>query len=269
MTKRPALWNAFVKDGKVENCPVYDMHGHMGPYSGLHLPLADAELMAARMERAGVKMLIFSHHAALLDPDTGNTLSIEAVRKFPDKFRAYCAVNSNYPETVKKDLKSFDKYRDVFVGFKFLSYYHQNALTDEKNKPVFEFADRNELLVLMHTWSGDPYGGPEQVRKIAETYHRATLILGHSCHGEWEKAIALVQDFPNIYLELCGVVDERGILEKFVDGIGSKKILFGTDLPWFNPHYYIGAVLGSGISDEDCRNIFYRNARRLLQKFFL
>ncbi|MFH2069241.1 MAG: TatD family hydrolase [Candidatus Omnitrophota bacterium] len=267
MKKRPSLWNEFVNDGKVETCPVYDMHGHMGPFYGAYLPFADTESMAVRMERAGVKMLVFCHHAALFDPDAGNTLNIKAIRKFPDRFRAYCAVNPNYPETIKRDLKSFDKYRDVFVGFKFLSDYHQVALTDETNKPVFEFADRNELLVLIHTWGGSRYNGPEQVRKIAETYSKATLILGHSCHGEWEKAIALMKDFPNIYLELCAVVDERGILEKFVDNVGSEKILFGTDVPWFNHHYYIGAVLGSCISDDDCRNIFYRNARVLLQKF--
>ena len=115
MTKRPALWNGFVNRGKVENCPVYDMHGHMGPFYGIYFPFADTESMAARMERAGVKMLIFCHHAALFDPDTGNTLNIEAVRKFPDRFRAYCAVNPNYPETVKRDLELFDQYRDVFV----------------------------------------------------------------------------------------------------------------------------------------------------------
>ena len=271
MKKRSSLWDEFVKNGKVEDCPVYDMHGHMGTFYGIYFSFADTESMAARMEIAGVKKLIFSHHAALFsDPEIGNALSIEAVRKFPDKFRAYCAVNPNYPEAViKRILESFDKYRDVFVGFKLLSECHRVVLDDEKNRPVFEFADRSKLLVLMHTWGGCPYGGPEQVRKVAERYKNTTLILGHSCHSEWEKAIALVKDFPNIYLDVCAVVDERGVLEKLVDNIGSERILFGTDFPWFNQHYYIGSVLGSRISEDDCRNIFYRNARRLLQKFFI
>ena len=45
---------------------------------------------------------------------------------------------------------------------------------------------------------------------------------------------------------------------------GSEKIVFGTDLPWFSTFYYVGAILEADITDEDRRNIFYRNGRRLL-----
>ena len=45
---------------------------------------------------------------------------------------------------------------------------------------------------------------------------------------------------------------------------GSEKIIFGTDTPWFNHHNYIGALLGAEMSDDDRRNILYRNAQRLL-----
>jgi len=51
----------------------------------------------------------------------------------------------------------------------------------------------------------------------------------------------------------------------FVEKTGADRILFGTDFPWFNHHYYIGAVLGSGISEEDCRKIFYLNAAKILK----
>ncbi len=61
--------------------------------------------------------------------------------------------------------------------------------------------------------------------------------------------------------------DERGVLERFVGEAGSERILFGTDLPWFNHHYYIGSVLGAAISDEDRHNILHRNAEKLLQRF--
>jgi predicted TIM-barrel fold metal-dependent hydrolase len=63
------------------------------------------------------------------------------------------------------------------------------------------------------------------------------------------KPQSLARDFPNVYLELCAVMDERnGILEKFVEKAGPQKILFGTDMPWFNYHYYIGVVLVAEIS---------------------
>lgn len=48
---------------------------------------------------------------------------------------------------------------------------------------------------------------------------------------------------------------------------GSEKIVFGTDLPWFDPHYGIGCVVFSRITDEDRHNILHRNAEQLLQSF--
>lgn len=265
MNVNAGIRKEFWETGKASDCPVYDMHGHMGPNYGMFFPYPGTSDMVARMDRAGVKMLCFCYHATLFSGEASNEPNIEAVRRFPERLRAYCGINPNFPETVGRNLEEFDLYKDVFIGFKFLSDYHKVPITDSRYKDVMEFADSRGLPVLMHTWGGSEFNGERQVRKLAEKYHNVKLLLGHSCHGRWDESVDLANDFPNIYLELCAVVDERsGILEKFVDKAGSEKILFGTDLPWFNYHYYIGAVLAAEISEQDIRNIFYTNARRLL-----
>lgn len=265
MRKKLKLFKEFWEEGKALDCTIYDMHGHMGPWYGIYFPYSEPEDMIKRMTRAGVKMLVFCHHSALFSPDISNKINIETARKFPDRFRVYCGINPNYPEIIEKDIATFEQYRDVYVGFKFLPDYHSVAVTDSRYRPVLEFADEKELLVLIHTWSGSSFNGPEHIRKIAEKYHRLKIIMGHSCHDKWDEAGILAKDFKNVYLDLCAVLDERaGILEKFVCGVGSEKILFGTDFPWHGYHYYIGAVISSEITDEDMRNIFYRNAEKLL-----
>ena len=45
---------------------------------------------------------------------------------------------------------------------------------------------------------------------------------------------------------------------------GSKKVLFGTDFPWYDPNYCIGSVICAKISDDEKEDIFYKNARRML-----
>ena len=45
--------------------------------------------------------------------------------------------------------------------------------------------------------------------------------------------------------------------------VGSERLLFGTDLPWFDEYQAVGGVLSARISDDDKRNIFYRNAERI------
>jgi len=259
------LKEEFFAHGKVKDCPVYDMHGHMGPFSGGHLPGCGLESMINTMDRVGIKLLVFSHHASLSSPDIGNDLNIATAQQHPDKLRAYCAVNPHYPEIIKKDLESFEKYKKIYVGFKFHADSHEYPITGKNYELAWKYADKNKLLVLLHTWGKSPYNGPEPIKKVAEKYKNVKILLGHSCHDEWDKAVLLAKKYPNIYLELCAVMDNRGVLDKFVKELGSQKILFGTDFPWFSHYYYIGAVLGADITDEDRRNIFYKNAKKLIK----
>lgn len=259
-----ALKARFFREGRLDDCPVYDMHGHMGPLGGAQLPRHTPELMAEAMDNAGVKLAIVCDHGALTVPGLGNALNVDIVRRFPEKFRAYCCINPNYPEYSRRDIDAFEQYRDVYVGFKYLSDYHKIAITDTRYQPAWEYADRHGLLVLLHTWGGSRYDGPETIRACAEKYPGAFILMGHSCHGEWDKAVQLVKDFPNVYAELTAVLDDRGVVDMFIREIGSERVLFGTDTTWFNHHYYIGSVLGADMTDEDRRNIFYRNAQRLL-----
>ena len=258
------LWHRFKTSRILDDCPIYDMHGHWGSTVGICLPAADQGVAHRLLRQMGVKRLVFCHHHALFSPDIGNDANIAAVRALPDVLRAYCGINPNYPEEIERDLARFDDYRDVFVGFKFLAGYHKIALEDERNRPAWEFANARKLPVLMHTWGGSAVDGHENVRKIAERYPDVPLLCGHSFFGDWDPAIELAGTFPNLYLELTAVLIERGHLERLFDAVGSAKLVFGTDFPWFSHAYSLGVLLGSGIGEEDCRNILYRNAQRLL-----
>jgi uncharacterized protein len=261
------LSQEFWEHGKSEICPIYDMHGHMGAFSSIYFPRGEPEEMLRTMDECGVKMLVFSHHMALFSPDLANRPSIEAVRRYPDRFRAYCVINPNYPEIAANDIATFDEHRDVYVGFKFLADYHKVSIGDERYQPAWAYANERELLILMHTWGGSEYDGPAAVRAMAQRYPRVKILMGHSCHGEWDAAVKLAKDFPNIYLELTAVFDDRGVIEKFVREAGSERMLFGTDLPWFDPHHAVGVLLSAEISDADRHNICHCNAEKLLAPF--
>lgn len=261
------LAREFWAHGRSRTCPIYDMHGHMGHNAPIYFPRGETEQMIGTMDECGVRMLVFSHHMALFAPNLANEPSVRAIRRFPDRLRAYCVVNPNYPEQLAADLASFDDHRDVYVGFKFLPDYHKVALTDPRYAPAWEYANERELLVLTHTWGGSPFDGPEIVRKTADRWPDVRLLLGHSCHGDWDGAVALARDFPHVFLELTALFDDRGVLEKLSSEAGSDRMLFGTDLPWFDPHQAVGALLSADITDEDRHNICHRNAEKLLAPF--
>ncbi|MBF0246265.1 MAG: amidohydrolase family protein [Planctomycetes bacterium] len=259
------LARRFMAGDPPEDCPLYEMHAHWGMHYAIHLPAAEDGEARKLLEGAKVRRVVLSHHFSLFSPDIGNRASIETVEKMPDLLRAYCTINPNYPEEIARDLDAFDNYYPhVFVGFKLLSDYHKVPLTDSRYQQVWEKAQEMRLLVLCHTWGGSCYDGYEQIKAIAERYPDVKFLMGHSLHGDWDHAIELARNFPNLYLELTAVLDERGVVERFVKEAGSRKVVFGTDFPWFSQHYYLGALIGAGIEDEDLRNILYRNAMDLL-----
>jgi len=262
MSNPSPLVAEFTETGKGADCPVIDCRAHYGPFQGIYFPKVTAEAMIDSLDRCGVRWVICSGHAALVDPARGNEEMADVVRRFPERFRAYMALNPNYPENLQAELERLDDLGG-FVGLKFLSDYHQYPITGEKYVPAMEFAQARGLPILMHTWGRSAYDSPQLVAELASRYPTVPLLMGHSGHGDWEGAIRTALDHPAVYLELCAAYAVNGVIEAFCERVGSERVLFGTDLPWFDPHYGIGCVLHARITDEERHNILHRNAERL------
>ena len=276
----------YVTQGLSSTCPIIDMHGHLGPNVELYLPAAPVEKMRRSLQRAGVKKIVCAPHEALMaDPQSGNALMQATIDAYPEQFLGYWAINPNYPELVQRVGEDFAGARG-FVGLKCLPDYHTYPITGERYRPALEYADARRLLVLVHSWGGSGFDAPGMLGEVAARYPGATFLMGHSGFGDWGTAIGIARDLPNVYLELTAVyaahdfgnqpggsgtpipflscLHVNGIIEEMVTGAGAKKIVFGTDMPWYSPHFAAGAVLFARISDEDRHDILHRNAERLL-----
>jgi hypothetical protein len=254
----------FWAQGRSGKCPVVDMHAHLGPFSGIHFPLDTAEAMVRHMDRTGVRLACFAHHDALGSPEIGNRTALEAVQAFPDRLRAYLTINPNYPDLTRQELPLFDAHPEAFLGLKLHPSMHDTPLDSPAYTEAMTLAHERRLPVLIHTWGGSPLCGPAQIRTLAARYPNAILILGHGLYGAWAEACAVANEHVNTFIELTAVVGKRGVVETLVAGAGSDRILYGTDLPWFDEHVYIGNILCADIGEDDKHNILHRNAERLL-----
>jgi predicted TIM-barrel fold metal-dependent hydrolase len=277
----------YIEKGFSADCPLIDMHGHWGTIAGAYLPSTPEERMLRTLKRAGVKKIVCSGMDALLaDPEKGNALMQEVINRHPDLIMGYWAINPNYPTLVDRAIGEFENSKG-FAGFKFLPDYHVYPLTGKLYRGVLEYADAHKLPVLIHTWGGSAHNSPQQVEQIAKDFPNAILMMGHSGFGDWENSVRVARDCANVYLELTAVyvahdfamlpagsgtplalascLHVNGIIEYMVEHASSRKILFGTDMPWYSPWYAAGAVLFAKISDDARRDIFYRNAERLLE----
>jgi len=262
-TNPSVLAREFRETGRSRSCPVIDMHGHFGPYEGIWFPNVTAEAMIGTMDRAGVRMIVCSSHESLIDSAAGNERMARVVRSHPDRFRAYWCINPNDPELIARQLPGLDA-RPEFLGLKFLSDYHQYPVTGDAYRPALEYAEAHRMPILMHTWGGSPNDGPRLVAEVADRHPDLVILMGHAGYGEWDYSSDMVRDHANVYLELTAAYAVNGAIERMVERAGARKILFGTDLPWFDPHYGIGCILYARISDEDRQDILHRNAERIL-----
>jgi len=287
--KNPSiLAKKFMNDGFSSDCPIIDVHGHLGPHWGIYMPSANVNFMIKTLKRCNVRCIVCVPHVASVDPQRGNELMQKIIDKYKGIFLGYWMINPNHKEIIKKDLQNFENTRG-FVGFKFLAEHHLYPITGENYIPVLKYANEKKLMILVHTWGASQFDSPKMLGSIAEKYTNINFVMGHSGFGDWESSVKLARELPNVYLDLTAVwashdstipaqgsgtsmplascLHINGIIEYLLERAGSKKILFGTDLPWYSPHYAAGAILFSQINDEERHGIFHRNAERLLNKF--
>lgn len=263
INNKSKLAQDFWESGKLDDCPMLDFHAHMHYMSGIYFPSHSPEKMIETMRRCNTKLTVFCSHYALEYAELEEEYNLNEVKRFPDYFLAYHSIipnRTNFKETIGR----FEKNRQYYFGFKFHADSHAVPLTDDTYKPFLEYMNANNLPALLHTWGNSRYNGADIVKKIAESYPNATFICGHSFHDDWKYGAEITRDHPNMICELTAVMDNCGAIELLCDKVGSDRILFGTDLPWFDTHHGIGAVLSADISDDDMRNIFYRNGEKLL-----
>jgi hypothetical protein len=265
-TAKGTLAEAYWNTGRA-NIPVYDMHGHMGAHGQIYFKRSDTGAMIAHLKKAGITKLAFSHHHSLWTPDFSNREVFEITRRHPDILRMYVGVNPNHPDRVIEDVKSFDRWTPAAIGFKFLSAYHQKKITDKGYEPALKFADERKLPILLHTWGGDRFVPIDLMIETAQKYPNAIFFMGHSFRADWDGVARLHRACPdNVYFELTSIPGTSGMVEKLVELVGSERLLYGTDLPWFDEFQGIGGIVSARISENDMHNILYRNIDNLLGK---
>jgi predicted TIM-barrel fold metal-dependent hydrolase len=267
---RPRIQSAIAEElletGTLRSFRIFDTHGHMGGYTGMHIPKSEPAAMVETMDRCGVSHLVFSHHEALQDMVEGNRKAQEAIDAWPDRFLGYWAVNPRYPGLVREAVASFGTRRG-FAGYKILAGYYQTPITLPACEPLWAHAHEARLPVLLHTWGGDTNAGWRQVEEIAARYPGATILMGHSQFGQFDEAIALSRKFPNVYCELTAAYTRAHLIEKMTAGGIEDQITFGTDLPWFDPMHATGCIVFADVSDTVKRKILRDNAWALFERF--
>ena len=118
------------------------------------------------------------------------------------------------------------------------------------------------MPVLFHTGEGDHL---EDVAELARRCPDVSLLVGHAAQDiSFEGMAELANTCPNVYVDMT-VPESYNVVEFFVAALNDvRQLIWGTDFPWGNCHFRVGAVIYARLPDETKRRILGQNLLELL-----
>ena len=238
---------------------IIDAHAHVcHGWEELGIP-GGAEEALRLMDRHGIDIACISNSRALRhDYVAGNELVADALRRWPDRFRGYAAINPLRPEDALNELRRRLDEPD-FIGMKLHVSHHQIPYTDPRHLMLIERAAQWQIPILLHT-----FDGAASLDQVATEVPDALLIAGHMGGYHWDRSLDVAARHPNIYLEVCCSCIEAGRLEAAVATVGANRVLFGTDLPFLDPSPWLAIVQEeAALTPAQREAVLCRNMARL------
>src|SRR3990172_6740820 len=96
-------------------------------------------------------------------------------------------------------------------------------------------------------------------------FPKATIVMAHMGLDEivyCDAAVNMAKRAPNLYLETTGVTAEAKIA-KAVREIGAHRVLYGSDLPFHNPHVEMEKVRMAEMTEAERSLVLGGNAARM------
>ncbi|MDR2572287.1 MAG: amidohydrolase family protein [Oscillospiraceae bacterium] len=243
---------------------IIDEHCHLGFFGGQYMGGVSPEAMLAEMDSLGVDIAILSHSMAIISDFTkGNDLVFEAVNNYPDRFLGYCTVNPLYPDEMLFELERCAANPGI-KGIKLHPYCHERPLSYKHYNKAYKFASENKLFVMSHTYTAEDI---ETTNILAAEFSDTVFIMAHMGGEKMnvETALDVINRRDNVFGDISGSQAWEGVIEWYVSEVGSKKIIYGTDTPFMNPTATFALLAMSEINDDEKRDIFGLNMKRIIE----
>jgi len=169
------------------------------------------------------------------------------------------------------------------AGIKLYPGYHPFYPHDRRLDPVYEYAKRRKVPILIHT--GDTlsvdglvkYCRPIEVDEVAVRFRDVSIVLCHFGETFMEEATEMVYKNGNVYADTSGLLPKPSLpfyqrifeltrkrVETAIVLIGeTDRILYGSDWPLIDLKVALRLVTELDLPKEDREKILGGNARRL------
>ena len=223
-----------------------------------HWNMVDYPALFARndIKKAVIIPFVFAEH----DKTHESLRVINFAKRTPGLF-PYALLDEDNTEFVTK-------HKDIVVGVKEHIVLHESELTPQKKK-IFAQVKEYGMTLLLHSWAAKRI---EYVQAIQDNFPGMKIQIAHLGRdgtGEPKFIYHILESlahFDSVFFD-TSTVRSREVLEKAVDIVGSDRILYGSDFPFFMDKdgeediikEQINHVLETNLSSDVKEKIMYKN----------
>ena len=134
-------------------------------------------------------------------------------------------------------------------------------LNDKRYIPAYELAREKGIPVLFHAWTAAEI---RAAADIAARFPTVPVILGHSGFVDpSDRAIAIdaCRRQENLFCDTCISYTYDGALEDLVSRIGADRVLYGSDINFYDNAFGLGRLALSRLPDKEKEQILGLNAK--------
>jgi len=261
---------------------VLDIHTHLGGPPGPDStdrfdpgsPAVDYELRERIMDRNGIEEAVI-----LPSFDYDTSAGIEATRALNDSVRRIaaeyerlvCPVGTVEPAHGHAAVEEVDRLAEAgFTGVTVHNGHQRIPLDAAPTMAVLERAEAVGLVPFVHCFSPDwEFESLDRLPRVADRLSGPVVVLDTlSRFGQERRVVELGRRFENLYFDTTMVNSLGLMVESIVEGLGARRLLFGSGLYTRPLQYRYSAdlfqVRKAEISEADRELILEGNARRIL-----
>ena len=143
-------------------------------------------------------------------------------------------------------------------GIKLHPEYQQFYIDSKESIQILKKCEELDLITVLHSGKDIGIDPPVKGDKIV-----AAHLGGWKLWDDVEKYLVGTPIYFDTAFTLNFITDEQ--LLRIIKNHGSEKILHATDSPWEKQGRMAKHLSTLPLSEEDCNNIFYKNAKKLLK----
>jgi len=141
---------------------------------------------------------------------------------------------------------------------------------NRRARKLYDWCAQRRMIVFWHCGPAgiEPKLG-QRINQVANYVSpiadnpKTTFVLGHSGARQFEQALALQRQFPNVYLETSG--QSLTNVKRMVEEADPNRVVHGSDWPFYHPAISVAKILLATEGKPEIRHKFlWGNAARLL-----